>query len=253
MSELLLDAAGRRRSPATLPDFHAGRAPRNKGIRYPADPPTVEEIVAVMRAAGAGVHARRLRGLIVVLWRAGLRIHEALALTEADLDARRGSLLVRRGKGGRRREVGMDDWAWEQLAPWLQARVQLPVGPLFCVVTGPTRTAVVGRRRPLGAAPRRPPRRRAPTLRAAPAPHAHAVEMAREGVPLIVIQRQLGHTNLGITSIYLQGQEVAGIPLPPLTVELRRGPMRTRKPVPAPRPAGAPRTSVPARRPAVGQ
>jgi integrase/recombinase XerD len=24
-------------------------------------------------------------------------------------------------------------------------------------------------------------------------------------VPLIVIQRQLGHTNLGITSIYLQG------------------------------------------------
>jgi site-specific recombinase XerD len=35
--------------------------------------------------------------------------------------------------------------------------------------------------------------------------HAHAVEMAREGVPLNVIQRQLGHTNLGVTSIYLQG------------------------------------------------
>ena len=50
MSELLLDAAGRRRSPATLPDFHAGRPPRNKGMRYPADPPTIEEIVAVMRA-----------------------------------------------------------------------------------------------------------------------------------------------------------------------------------------------------------
>jgi integrase/recombinase XerD len=29
--------------------------------------------------------------------------------------------------------------------------------------------------------------------------------MAREGVPLIVIQRQLGHTSLGVTSIYLQG------------------------------------------------
>jgi hypothetical protein len=35
--------------------------------------------------------------------------------------------------------------------------------------------------------------------------HAHAVEMAREGVPLIVMSRQLGHTNLGIASIYLQG------------------------------------------------
>src|SRR5215216_3398137 len=119
MSELLLDAAGRRRSPATLPEFHAGRSPRNKGMRYPADPPTIEEIVTVMRRAGDRVHGRRLRGLIVVLWRAGLRIHEALALAEADLDPRRGSLLVRRGKGGRRREVGMDDWAWEQLQPWL--------------------------------------------------------------------------------------------------------------------------------------
>jgi integrase/recombinase XerD len=29
--------------------------------------------------------------------------------------------------------------------------------------------------------------------------------MAHEGVPLLVIQRQLGHANLGITSIYLQG------------------------------------------------
>jgi hypothetical protein len=64
MSELLLDAAGRRRSPATRPGFHAGRAPRNKRIRYPADPPTVEEIVAVMRGAGDGVHGRRLRGLL---------------------------------------------------------------------------------------------------------------------------------------------------------------------------------------------
>jgi integrase len=102
-----------------------------RATRYPADPPTIEEIVTVMRHAGDGVYGRRLRGLIVVLWRAGLRICEALALAEADLDPRRGSLLVRRGKGGRRREVGMDDWAWEQLEPWVQARIGLPVRPLF--------------------------------------------------------------------------------------------------------------------------
>jgi site-specific recombinase XerD len=35
--------------------------------------------------------------------------------------------------------------------------------------------------------------------------HAHAIELAREGVALNVIQRQLGHVNLGTTSIYLQG------------------------------------------------
>jgi len=79
-------------------------------MRYPADPPRVEEIVAVMRAAGDGVSGARIRGLIVVLWRAGLRIQEALDLHERDLDPRGGALLVRRGKGGRRREVGMDDW-----------------------------------------------------------------------------------------------------------------------------------------------
>ena len=146
------------------------------------------------------------------LWRAGLRIQEALALAEADLDQCRGALLVRRGKGGRRREVGMDAWGWEELEPWLALRVGLPVGPLFCVINGPTRgshwsnaAARADLRRTAVAAGVR--RRFAPhQLR-----HAHAVEMAREGVPLIVIQRQLGHSNLGITSVHLQGIDNGGI------------------------------------------
>ena len=100
MSELLRDRAGRRRLPATMPGFHAGQAPCNKGLRYPADPPKVEEIIAVMRASGHAAQGRRLRGLIVIMWRAGLPIQEALALTEGDLDPRRGAVLVRRGKGG---------------------------------------------------------------------------------------------------------------------------------------------------------
>jgi site-specific recombinase XerC len=79
----------------------------------------------------------RWRGLIVVLWRAGLRISEALALSESDLDPARGSVLVRRGKGGKRREAGMDRWAWEQLVPWLTIRAALPVGALFCALRGP--------------------------------------------------------------------------------------------------------------------
>ena len=66
-----------------MPGFHAGHAPGNKGLRYPADPPKVEEIIAVMRGAGDDRDGRRLRGLIVIMWRAGLRIHEALALARA--------------------------------------------------------------------------------------------------------------------------------------------------------------------------
>jgi integrase len=97
-----LDAAGRRRSPATTPGFRAGIAPRDKGQRYPADPPTVDEIVAVMRQAGRDRHGHRLSAVIVVLWRAGLRINEALSLTQTDLDRRRGSILVRHGKNNSR-------------------------------------------------------------------------------------------------------------------------------------------------------
>jgi integrase len=85
-----------------MPGYHAGRPPRNKWLRYPADPPTVEEIIAVMRQTGDDRHGFRLRALIVVLWRGGLRIQEALAIGERDLDPARGSLLVRHGRRSRR-------------------------------------------------------------------------------------------------------------------------------------------------------
>src|SRR4051795_6030415 len=98
--------AGRRWSAslATLPGYHAGRVPRNKGQRYPADPPTVEEIVAVVRQTADNRHGWRVRGLIVVLWRAGLRVQEALELVETDLDERHGSSLsaMARAAGGAR-------------------------------------------------------------------------------------------------------------------------------------------------------
>jgi site-specific recombinase XerD len=220
---VLLDVAGRRRSPDTLPGHHTGRVPRNKGQRYPADPPTVEEIVAVMRQTPDNRHGYRVRALIVVLWRAGRRVQEALSLIETDLDPGRGSLLVRRGKGGRRREIGMDAWGWEQLRPWLAARAELPIGPLFCVIDGATRGRAWSssgvrfelHRLAVQADVRR---RFAPhQLR-----HAHALELAHEGVALNIIQRQLGHANLGITSIYLQGIDTEEIIA---TVHGRRGPM----------------------------
>ena len=223
-SQVLLDAAGRRRSPAAMPGHHTGRAPKNKGLLYPADPPSVDEIVAVMRRIPTDRYGLRLRALIVVLWRGGLRIHEALSLTESDLDPRRGSILVKHGKGNKRREVGMDPWAWtDHLAPWVACRVELPVGALFCVIDGPTRgrrwsaTTVRDelRRYALAAGVRR---RFAPhQLR-----HAHAVELAREGVSLPIIQRQLGHSYVSTTSVYLQRidvEEIFGV------IRSRRAPM----------------------------
>jgi site-specific recombinase XerD len=161
--------------------------------------------------------------LIVILWRAGLRINEALTLAETDLEPRRGSILVHHGKGGKRREVGTDEWGWEHLESWRHHRLQIPVGPFLCVVDGPTRSrswSQTGARAELRrvAALAGVRRRFAPhQLR-----HAHAVEMAREGVPLPVIQRQLGHAHLGVTSTYLQGIDTSEIIN---TIHARRAPM----------------------------
>ncbi len=142
----MLPVARARRSPcpATTPGAHP-----QQGTALPRRP--------AHRGRDRRRHARRrhrrLRRptarLIVVLWRAGLRINEALALSEGDLDARRGSVLVRRGKGGRRREVGVDDWAWEQLQPWLTARPSSRSAR--CCASRPARPADVRGRRALHA------------------------------------------------------------------------------------------------------
>jgi integrase len=184
----VLDAAGRRRSPATMPGYHAGRPPRNNGQLYPADPPTVEEIVAVMREANDDRHGFRLRALIVVLWRGGLRVQEALALGERDLDpgAARCSCETARAVGAARS-------AWTPGASSSCGR-----GSPFGSSSRSARCSVSSTARPAGrpwssanvrvelrrlAAQAGVRRRFAPhQLR-----HAHAVELAREGMALNVI------------------------------------------------------------------
>lgn len=95
----------------------------------------------------------------------------------------------------------MDCWGWQQLDPWLAHRSTLPVGAVFCVLRGATRGGPCSRagiRMQLGKTARAAGVRR----RFAPHQlrHAHAVKMSREGIPLLVIQRQLGHADLGVTS-----------------------------------------------------
>lgn len=199
-----VDARGYPRTKATHPGHNAGIAPRNKGRTYPANPPTAGEIVGLLRACREDAHGHRLRALIVLLWRSALRVSEALALEEDDL--KQPAITVRHGKGDKRRVVGMDPWAWETVKPWLVERQRFPVGPVFCVLSGPTAG------RPMNAMQVRYELRRLRDLagirkRIAPHQlrHAWAVERLREGTPLPVIQRQLGHSNLAVTSVYLAG------------------------------------------------
>jgi hypothetical protein len=130
----VLDSAGRRRSPATLPGYlqAARRATR---AALPARPPDRRGDHHRRATGRDDRHGARSRALIVVLWRAGLRVQEALVLIERDLDPPRARARTQRqGRPTPRDRHG--HLGWEQLRPWLAA---LPVGPLTCIFDGPTR------------------------------------------------------------------------------------------------------------------
>ena len=224
----LQDRRGRLRSPAAMPGYHKGRVPVSKGQRYPENPMKVEDIVRLLNACGprragrqAHLSALRLRTLVLVLWRTGIRISEALALEEADLDSGEQTITVREGKGGKRRVVLMDAWGWQQLQPWLDARSSLPPGPVFCVLSGATAGQAMSdsdaRRQLRDAAMRAGLRRRANPhcFR-----HTAALEWYREELSEYTIQAQLGHSRLDVTSVYLGG----------LGVNERTAPIGRRKP-----------------------
>lgn len=138
-----LDVRGRRRGPVAAPGAGAGSPPATKGLKYPPQPFTRAGAQALLQAcvptskhAGfpAIIAGHRLRTACVVMYRTGLRVQECLDLEEGDLDPATRQLTVRAGKGGKRRVVGMDAWAWEELHRWLALRTRYPVGRLFCTI-----------------------------------------------------------------------------------------------------------------------
>src|SRR3954465_13694111 len=97
-------AAEQRRSPVTYPDYRRGKPPANKGKKYPPEPLTDEEVFALLDACSPrSATGLRHRALIVVLWRAGLRISEALALYPKDVDVAGRTIRVLHGKGDQHR------------------------------------------------------------------------------------------------------------------------------------------------------
>lgn len=177
-------------------------------MRYPAEVLSKREIAALLDACGTKTWtARRNRALIVVMYRAGLRVAEALALRPCDLDQERGAIRVLRGKGGRARTVGIDPWGLGVLAGWAKEHRALGWAggdPLFCSSSGkPVTQAYVRRRLPeLARAAGIHKRVHAHGLR-----HTHAAELRAEGVDLAVIRRQLGHSSLLTTVRYLDHLE----------------------------------------------
>jgi site-specific recombinase XerD len=181
------------------------RPPANKGRRLPAELLSGEEVRALLRACSSRAPTGIRNGaLIAALYRGGLRISEALALLPKDVDPTQGTLTVLHGKGDRRRAVGMDPAAFALLERWMDRRRALGLSgrrPVFCTLAGePLDSSYVRRLLPRLAAKAGVEKRvHAHGLR-----HAHAAELAAEGVPVNVVQQQLGHGSLATTDRYLR-------------------------------------------------
>lgn len=180
------------------------RGPITQPTTLDADLLTVPEIELLMRQcsrrAPSGI---RNCALIAVLWRCGLRIGEARGLAVKDLDADSGTLVVQRGKGGKRRVVGVDAGTVALLERWLEVRRRRDISgsaPLFCSLVGkPLDLSYVRHLLPRLARKAGIERRvHAHGLR-----HAFAVDMVRSGAPLYVVRDALGHASIATTQVYL--------------------------------------------------
>ena len=191
-------------SPATLPGFHRGRVPANKGQKFPVEVLTPDEAKALIRACSAASDTGiRNRALIAVMYRGGLRLGETLELRAKDIDQQVGTITVLHGKGDRRRTVGIDPEAMGLISRWIDKRQGLDVparSALFCTLKGGTlHQSYVRSLLPRLATKAGIDKRVHPhALR-----HTHAYEVMMEGVPVPIIQQQLGHTSLETTSRYL--------------------------------------------------
>ena len=107
--------AGRHADHAPSPPATASptRAPRTRPRRrLPAEVLTDEEVRALMAVCDPDtVIGLRHRALLAILYRAGLRISEALQLRPKDVDAGSGTIRVLFGKRGYARTVGVDPGA----------------------------------------------------------------------------------------------------------------------------------------------
>ena len=186
-----------------------------RGMGQPAKLPEYLEAREVEALLSAAPHGKA-RLLMLIQWRAGLRVSEALALEGRDLrlDPEMPTLQVRQGKGRKPRIVPVHP----ELRTGLLARMEygeLPAGRRVVVAGRSTADrwirAAAARAGELGSI-QSGRRISSHTLR-----HSYARHLLLHGVPINYLSRWLGHSSIQTTLIYLElvpdpSGMLAGIP-----------------------------------------
>jgi site-specific recombinase XerD len=172
----------------------------NKGKKLPGESYSPEQIKSLLAQFNTRYPCPlRNRALCVVMWRCGLRVSEALDLMPGDV--RDGVVKVLNGKGGKARIVALDPQGQAILQAWLDRKAKLGIGgPIFSTLKGTRLSANYVRE----ALPRAA-KKAGITQRMHPhgLRHSFACDLAKQGAPLRVISKSLGHGTFATTQVYM--------------------------------------------------
>jgi site-specific recombinase XerD len=201
----------------------AGQPAANKGRTFPAEPLTPDEVAAIIGQCSTRSRTGiRNRALLILLYRSGLRISEALALKPSDIDTKRHTARVLHGKGNKATSRGFHPSADDAIERWIDTRKDLRLrnGPLFCTLAGDQLSDRYVRNllRRLAGKAGVDKHVRPHGLR-----HTYAAELERSGLSITKISMLLGHSSTAVTDRYLKHltndeaiTALAAVDLPPL-------------------------------------
>jgi site-specific recombinase XerD len=169
----------------------------------PIEGATAAEVQALLDTCDKSVTGIRDKAIILVLLDTGLRASELLALNWPDIDLTTGTVVIRKGKGGKSRTVFVGRLTRQSLRQYARSRTD--DNPAVFVTIQGERLTYAGLREIL--------RRRSKQAGLAnpPSPHdfrrACALTLLRNGADVVSVSRLLGHTSLEVTKRYLAQTE----------------------------------------------
>jgi hypothetical protein len=126
------------RSPITRPGYKRGIAPRNKGLKLPAEIVLVNEVETLFDSFGSAPSDVRNYAIVTLAYRSGLKLIDILALERRHYQPGSDRLLVPARKRAPEREIMLDAATRGALERWMAVRKQLGVratAPLLCTIT----------------------------------------------------------------------------------------------------------------------
>ena len=186
--------------------FRVNQVKPVRGEKVPAGRElTLGEIAALISACQDGTPSGiRDAALFAVLYAAGLRRAEAVALKLDDFSGEEGRLLVR-GKGNKERTVFLSNGALDAVRDWIDVRGSAP-GPLFCRVgkgkNGTVTIAMLSTNAIFRVLERRAKKAGVRSFSPHDCRRSCVSHLLANGVDISTVSRFVGHSSVNITARY---------------------------------------------------